>query len=223
MINYTFSSKPVKNFEGRTFHSILENDVKIVGFSEVIREIPPIMYFNGDAIIFKEVILTKGEIFGGIIRGGEISGAKISGGEINGGSFQFGQMLGGVFNSGLLLGGTIHNGEFNGAEIRGGEFFGGVFNQGVRIFNGKWERGIYNETPMQVQTPEMFCYIQFPDEVNPYVLTFGCETHPLDLLDVDDILRRHEDVTELFSDKTRNIKFLKEYKDLLSFYKENYK
>lgn len=223
MINYTFSSKPVKHFEGRQFHSILENDVKVVGFSEVIRDIPPIMYFNGDAIIFKEVILTKGEIFGGIIRGGELAGAKISGGEINGGSLQFGQMLGGVFNSGLLLGGVIYNGEFNGAEIRGGEFYGGTFNSGVRIFNGKWERGIYNETPMQVQTPEIFCYIQNEEGEIPKMLTFGCETHPLNSLDMDDIKARHEMKEPLFNNNAKNLKFLQDYKDLHKVFKDKYK
>lgn len=222
MINYTFSSKPVKEFEGRRFHSILENDKRVVGYSEIIREIPPIMYFDGDAIIFKEVILTKGEIFGGIIRGGEIAGAKISGGEINGGSLQFGQISGGVFNSGLLLGGMIYSGVFNGAEIRGGEFHGGTFNSGVRIFHGKWERGVYNETPMQVQTPEIFCYIQNEEGEVPKMLTFGCETHPLELLDMDYIKQKHEMTSDLFSDNTKNLKFLKDYKDLHKIFKDKY-
>jgi hypothetical protein len=215
MINYTFSSKPVKNFEGRQFHSILENDVKVVGFSEIIREIPPIMYFNGTAIIFKEVVLTKGEIFGGIIRGGELAGAKISGGEINGGSLQFGQMLGGVFNSGLLLGGTIYSGVFNGAEIRGGDFYGGVFNKGVRIFNGKWERGIYTETPMQVQSKDYFCYMQNTFNDIPQILTIGCESHPLDEFDCDAI---YED---RYIDKF-SLKHVQEIKDLKQLFSSYY-
>lgn len=218
MINYTFSSKPVKNFEGRHFHSILENDTKIVGYSEIIREIPPILYLNGNAIIFKEVKLSKGEIFGGILRGGEIAGSKISGGEINGGVLYAGQILNGVFNDGKLLGGIIFGGEFNGADIRGGKFYGGIFNKGVKIYDGDWYHGIYNETPFQIQTPEIFWHIN----LDPTVLFLGCVSGSLNSIDMNNILLEHQYKSQLYNDDVKNQKFLTEYNKILEIYLNRY-
>ena len=218
MINYTFSSKPVKTFEGRTFHSILENDIKVVGYSEIIREIPPIMYFQGDAIIFKEAILTKGEIFGGIVRGGEIAGAKIAGGEINGGILYFGEFINGIFNSGKLLGGTIYNGEFNGADIRGGKFYGGIYNNGVKIYDGIYHSGIYNETPYQIQTPEIFWYI----ESDLKILYIGCDSGSLATFNMENFKQKHELHSDQYNDPIKNNIYMEEYSTIVNIIKNRY-
>lgn len=220
---FTFSSKPVKEFEGRSFHSIIKNDKEVVGYSEIIRDLSPIIYFAGDAIIFKEAILTKGEIFGGIIRGGEIAGSSIFGGEINGGLLKGGEFYNGTFNSGILIGGIIRGGTFSGCEIRDGEIFGGTFNKDVKIFDGKWYGGEYSETPMQIYTPEVLWYFHKGFDEYPDMIYFGCESGSFDTFDVTKFRLKHQFKSEIFNDSKKLDKLEVEYKKIQDIFETRYK
>ena len=201
MAKYRYSEEPAEKFEGIEFFAIFNEEAQIVGYSQSHRELSENVVIDSQRALylFDECTILKCTLLGGILRGGEINGGLISGGEINGGNIVGGQFINGVWNSGTLLNGIIKGGEFNGPTIYNGEFWGGVFNK-VTIYDGVWNGGIYNETPLQIRTKEMFCFIQFPHESTPYVLTMGCETAFLDEFDVLDIKNRHKFSDEMYEE-----------------------
>jgi hypothetical protein len=200
-MKYRYSDIPTIKYEGIEFYAIFNEGAQIVGYSQSTRIIPDKVEIDSDRTLylFDACTVISGTLLGGVLRGGEINGGIVAGGEINGGNIVGGQFINGIWNSGVLINGVIRGGEFNGPTIYNGEFWGGTFNK-VTIYDGVWNGGIYDETPLQIQTKEMFCFIQFPHGTTPYVLSMGCEAAFLDEFDVLDIKNRHGFSDEMYNE-----------------------